>query len=352
MEAETCSPIKNISRIKYKEREFEWWGPSPDEARKIQLSKPKELRDKRTTLKEAVTNLIKDGQNLALGGFVNIRIPVAIVHEIIRQGAKDLTLSFQSQSFAADLLFGAMVLDPDRISIKRVEMAYVAYENVGLASLFRYLAENGMIEIDDYTNYGMAARFKAGAMGIPFLPVRDHGGSDMELVNRGKMIKCPFSGKNTYLVPACHPDVGLIHAQVADEYGNCRLFGPLCTDPEIALASTYTIVTAEKIIPSADMRRYPNLTEIPYVAVDAVVNQSYGGHPGLVYGSYWFEEKHRTMFRNIAEEFRVTGKKDKLKEYYDKYIFSCETFDDYIGKLPQQDIRKAADLDGGQPIIL
>jgi glutaconate CoA-transferase subunit A len=352
MEAEIYSPIKNISRIKCKKREFEWWGPSPDEARKIQVSKPKGLRDKRTILKDAVKSLIKDGQNLALGGFVNIRIPVAIVHEIIRQGARDLTLSFHSQSFAAELLFGAMILDPDRVSIKRVEMAYMAYENVGLAPLFRYLAENGMIEIDDYSNYGMAARFKAGAMGVPFLPVGDHGGSDMELVNRGRMIKCPFSGKNIYLVPACHPDVGLIHVQVADEYGNCRAFGPLCTDPEIALASAYTIITAEKIIPSADMRKYPNLTEIPYVSVDVVVHQPYGAHPGLIYGCYWFDVGHRNIFRNISEEFRLTGKKDKLREYYDKYIFGCEDFEEYMRKIPYSDIKKAENLDGGQPMIL
>jgi len=352
METEICSPIKSISKIKYKRGKFEWWGPSPDEARRIQVSKPKDFKDKRTTLRDAVRSLIKDDQNLALGGFVNIRIPVAIVHEIIRQGAKNLTLSFHSQSFAVELLFGAMIVDPDRVSIKRVEMAYVAYENVGLAPLFRYLAEHGMIEIDDYSNYGMAARFKAGAMGVPCLPVGDQGGSDMELVNRGRMAKCPFSGKNIYFVPACHPDVGLIHAQVADEYGNCRLFGPLGTDPEIALASTYTIITAEKTIPSADMRRYPNLTEIPYVAVDAVVHQPYGAYPGLTYGFYWFDMEHRMMFRNIADEFRLTGRKDKLKEYYDKYIFSCETFDDYMSKIPYCDIRKAEDLDGGQPVIL
>jgi len=62
--------------------------------------------------------------------------------------------------------------------------------------------------MDDYTNYGMSARFKAAAMGIEFIPVRDHGGSSMELTNRGKMIKSPFSGKHTYLVPACYPDLG------------------------------------------------------------------------------------------------------------------------------------------------
>jgi glutaconate CoA-transferase subunit A len=352
MDKKVSSSVRKISKLEYAERAFEWWGPSPEEARKIQVSKPKDLKDKRVNLKDAVKNFLKDGMNLGIGGFVNTRVPIAIVHEIIRQGAKNLTLSFQSQSLAAELLAGAMILDENRFSIKRVELAYWAYEVIGLAPLFRYLVTSGKIELDDYTNYGMSARFKAAAMGLPFIPTRDHGGTDMELVNRGKMIKCPFTGKNVYLVPACHPDLGLIHVQAADKYGNCRIFGPLCTCPEIALASTHTIVTTEKIIPEESIRSYPNLTEIPFVAVDSLIHQPYGTYPGLAYGFYWFDMNHMRMFREICEEFRVTGKKDKLEEYYNKYIFDCETFDEFLSKIPSKDLRKAKELDGGQSIIL
>lgn len=352
MEKETASPIKNVSKIKYKERAFEWWGPSPDKARKVQVSKPKNLSDKRTTLKDAVKEFITDGINLGIGGFVNTRVPIAIVHEIIRQGAKNLTLSFQSQSMTTELLAGAMILDPNRVSIKRVEFAWWAYEVIGLAPLFRYLVANGMVELDDYTNYGMSARFKAAAMGIPFIPTRDHGGTDMELVNRGMMIKCPFTSKNVYLVPACHPDVGIIHVQAADKFGNCRIFGPQCTCPEIAMASINTIITTEEIIPEDSIRKYPNLTEIPFAAVDALIHQPYGGYPGAVYGFYWFDQDHKRMFRDIGEEFRVTGKKNRLEEYYNKYIFSCETFNDFLDKISYEQLSKVKELDGSQAIIL
>lgn len=353
MKKETSSSlIRNISKVRYKERAFEWWGPSPDEARKLQVAKPEKLRDKKTRLRNAVKEFVKDGINLGIGGFVNARSPIAIVHEIIRQGARNLTLSFQSQSMATELLAGAMILDADRISIKRVELAWWSYEIIGLAPLFRHLVTHGMIELDDYTNYGMSARFKAAAMGIPFLPTRDHGGTDMELVNRGMMIKCPFSDKNVYLVPACHPDVGIIHVQVADEFGNCRIFGPLCTCPELAVASVSTIVTTEEIIPVASTRRYPNLTEIPFAAVDAVVHQPYGGYPGAVYGFNWFDQDHKKMFRDISEEFRITGDKSKLEEYYDRYIFSCKSFDEFLGKMPYKQLSDARRLDGGQALIL
>lgn len=189
-------------------------------------------------------------------------------------------------------------------------------------------------------------------MGIEFLPVRDHGGADMELVNRGKMIQSPFTGKNTYLVPACYPDLGILSVTAADKHGNCRIFGAHCTCPEIAMASAHTLVTAEQIISNENIRTYPNLTEIPYTAVDAVVEQRFASYPGASYGNYWFDMEHILMFRSASEEFRKSGKPDALKKYYDEYIFGCETHDDFIAKLPYKTLKKIRDMDGGQPIIL
>ena len=350
MKKAVSSKIKKVSSLKYDqqlaESPFEWWGPSPDEARRIMSAKSKGMHDKRTTLKEAVARYVKDGINIGIGGFVNTRVPVAAVHEVIRHGARNLTLSFQSNSICAELLAGAMVLDPDRVSIKRVELAWWGYEVIGIAPLLRYLTSKGMIQLDDYTNYGMSARFKAAAMGIPFVPTRDHGGSDMELVNRGKMVSCPFTGKNVYLVPACHPDVALVHVTAADMYGNCRIFGAHCTCPEITMAA------AHSIIPNENIRTYPNLTEIPYAAVDALIEQPYAAYPGASYGFHWFDMDHIKMFRSICDEFRKTGKKDGLKKYYDEYIFGCETYDDFLEKISFKTLRKLRDLDGGQPIIL
>ncbi len=346
------SSIKNISQIKYEEKTMEYWGPTPDEARKIMVNKSKALKDKRTSLKEAVKVHIKDGINLGIGGFVNTRVPVASIHEIIRKGVRDLTLSFQSNSVCAELLAGAMILDPDRVSIRRAELAWWGYEIIGIAPLLRHLTTNGLIELDDYTNYGMSARFKAAAMGIPLIPIRDHGGSDMELVNKGTMTKCPYSGRNLYMLPACHPDVGLVHVTAADMYGNSRIFGALCTCPEIAMASTYTIITAEKIIPNESIRNYPNMTEIPHPAVDSLIERPYGAYPGACYGFHWFDMDHIKMFRAAGEEFRLTGDKSKLKQYYDDYIFGCEDHDDFLEKISYKTLKKLNELDGGQPIIL
>lgn len=361
MKTEINSKITDVSQLDpetlekqaQRKENFEYWGLTPDEARKIAVGKKKGLYDKRMTPKEAVGKFVGDGMNIGIGGFVNTRVPTALIWNVVKKGARDLTLSIQSNSICCEWLAGAMVVDPDHVSIKRAELAWWGYEVIGIAPLLRYLAARGMIEFDDYTNYGMSARFKAAAMGLPFIPTRDHGGTDMELVNRGRMTKCPFSGKNTYLVPACYPDVGLVHVTAADMYGNSRIFGSLCTCPEIAMAAGHTIVSCETLLDNEAIRRYPNLTEIPYPVVDAVCEQQFGGYPGAVYGMYWYDMEHFLSFRSLADEFRKTGDRSKLKKYYDDYFFNCDTWDDFIAKIvPHKKLVQLRKMDGGQPIIL
>ena len=103
-----------------KNTKMSWTGLSPDEAREALVNKDKSMRDKQMTLKEAVSRFIKDGDNIGIGGFVNIRQPIAITHEMVRQGFKDLTLSFQSAGMAPDILAGGMMVRPDHCSIKRI----------------------------------------------------------------------------------------------------------------------------------------------------------------------------------------------------------------------------------------
>jgi glutaconate CoA-transferase subunit A len=94
------------------------------------------------------------------------------------------------------------------------------------------------------------------------------------------------------------------------------------------------------------------LTEIPYLAVDALVEQPFGAYPGVCYGNYWFDMVHMQMFRDASEEFRKSGNQDQLKKYYEDYIFGCETFDAFLNKIPREVCEKIKQLDGGQPIIV
>jgi len=317
-----------------------WTGLSPDEARTYLEQKDKSKRDKRMTLTDAVKEFVKNEDNIGVGGFVNSRQPVAIAHEIIRQGRKDLTLSFQSAGLVPDYFMGAMALKPDHLSIKRMEFAYVGHEYAGTSSMLRYMAENGKIVIEDWTNFNMASRFKAGAMGIPFIPIRSGLGGDIAKCNRSQVIKCPFTKRDILLLPAAHPDVGLLHVQEADIYGNCRIKGQTFSCPEMAMASKNVIVTCEKLVEHDLVASHPTQTSIPYFAVDAVVELPFGSFPSVCHDIHYYDKVHLEFYKGLTNQFR-NGDTDGLKAYFDKYVFGVNDTDEFIDLIPYKQLKYA-----------
>jgi len=314
-----------------------WTGLTPEAARKSIADKDKSKRDKRCTLKDAVHTFIKNGDNVAIGGFVNIRQPIAICHEMIRHGFKDMTISFQSGGMAMDYLGGAMAIMPEHFSIRRIEFAYWAHESFGLSPIFRYLAERGKLELEDWSNYNMSARFKAGAMGLTFLPSRGPLGSDILQKCRAQVIECPFTQTPIVLVPASYPNVAVIHVQSADKYGNCIIRGTEATCPEMAMAAAHTIVTCEQIVPHEIIRRNPDAVTIPFFAVDAVVQVPYGAYPTSCGMYYYFNKEHIATFHALAKHLSKEDFKP-LKAYYDEYILAAHNVGDFINKFPVQKI--------------
>lgn len=311
-----------------------WTGLSPDEARKALVNKDKSKKDKRMTLKEAVSKFIKNGDNVGIGGFVNLRQPMASCHEMIRQGRKDLTLSFQSAGMGPEILAGAMMARPEHFSFKRIELAYWGHESFGLSPAWRYLAERALIEFEDWSNYNMSARFKAGAMGLPFLPTRGPLAGDIKNTSRTKIMDCPFTGRPIGLVPASNPNVGLIHVQAADKFGNCIIRGTDATCPEIAMASAHTIVTCEQLESHELIVSSPKDILIPFPAVDAVVHVPYGAFPGACRRHYYFEGDHIRELLGLIAPIAKGGSLDGLKAFYDKYIFGVENFEQYLDLFP------------------
>jgi glutaconate CoA-transferase, subunit A len=117
--------------------------------------------------------LIPDGATLSLGGFTIQRHPMAFVYELIRLRRRDLYLFGHSPGGDWDILIGAGC-------VKRVELAYEADEAFGtVGPRWRRAVEGGQIEWEDYSNFAMVSRFTAGAMGIPFMPIRSLLGSDL-----------------------------------------------------------------------------------------------------------------------------------------------------------------------------
>src|SRR5437763_10155927 len=197
--------------------------PSADHARAFFATKPRALVNKVTTVAEAVARLVNDGDYLAIGGFGCDRIPTAVVHEVLRQGKQNLSFAGHTATHDFQILCAGNLTGRGQ-PLARVEIAYViGLEERGLSPHARRVLESGKVEFTEWSNFALATRFKAAAMGVPFLPSRSMLGTDTFRHSAAKVIACPFTGEQVVALPALYPDVAAIHVHEADRYGNCRL---------------------------------------------------------------------------------------------------------------------------------
>jgi 3-oxoacid CoA-transferase subunit A/glutaconate CoA-transferase subunit A len=311
----------------------------PDEHRAwVAEHKSRALKDKRTTLEDAVDEYVQDGALVACGGFGHIRVSMATIYEIIRQGKQDLTLCGKTSVHDGDILIASGC-------VSRVEVAYAfGHELRGLSPASRRAAESGRCQVvADISNAGYQWRFLAAAMGLSFIPTRVMLGTDTLQRSSAKVIEDPFTGKPICLVPACYPDVVLMHVHRCDKYGNAQIDGIAVEDFELARAARRLIVTTEEVIDNEAIRQSPQDTVIPYYVVDAVIEVPYGAHPALMPGRYYFDERH------IGEWLKLSKTEQGVAEYFDRYVYGVESFAEYLeligGSEKLEYLRQVEDLE-------
>jgi len=292
--------------------------PDPDKAREFFRSKSRALKDRTMPVKEAVSRFIHDGDYIAIGGFGTNRIPTAVLHEILRQGRKDLGISGHTATHDFQIMAAAG-------AINRVDVAYVVgLEARGLSKAARRLFEEAKIEVCEWTNAALAWRYRAAAMGVPFIPSRIMFGTDTAKYSAAKEITCPFTGKRLLALPALYPDVAVIHVHRADRYGNGQIDGISVSDFDLARAAKVVILTTERIIPEDTIRSDPGRTIIPYFCVDAVCCVRYGSYPGNMPYEYFSDEEH------LREWLAADSRPETLRPFLDKYIYGTRDFAEYL----------------------
>ncbi len=244
-----------------------------DGFRESNRAKPKALVDKRMSEAEAVRRFIHPGDYIGTELYGSVRCPMSLTREIVRQGIGDLRLAGQGV-LEADLLLAAGL-------VKALDITYIGLEVYGVSSALRREVESGRVEqCVEWSNAALAWRFKAAAMGVPFIPIRSMLGSDTLSYSAAKVVECPFTGEPLCLLPALILDVGLIHVHRTDAYGNAQIDGISGFAAEMARASRRLLISTEEIIPTETIRANPEKTIIPYYLVDAVIEAPFGSHPG------------------------------------------------------------------------
>lgn len=268
--------------------------------------------------------LVPSGSSIAIGGSIIRRTPVAFVRELIRQGVQDLHVLGFPAGITTDMLAGAGAL-------KCVEAVYIGLFQFGMAYNFRRGVEAGEIEVRDFPETAMIARFRAASQGVSFLPTKVLLGTGMAAHNPEQIreITCPFTGEKYHAVQAATSDFTVIHGYVGDEFGNVQW--PVQRDSDdidfiIAKGANRLIVTVERIVPHEEIARQPTLTYIPHQWVEAIVEVPFGAHPGSCDGYYDEDEEHMLYYQECAKE------PGRFREYAAKYIYGVKDHWDYLQK--------------------
>ncbi len=286
------------------------------------------IQTKEMSLKEAVKKFVRPNDHVSIGGFTLNRNPMAAVHEIIRQKINGLHVYAHSNGQGLDELIGAGC-------VSNLEIAYAGNGRFAPTCICfrRHVLEN-KIAVEDYTNFQMALRFLAGAMGVPFLPTMSSLGTDiiarwgfdMKMRQKNKKIspkklvvmENPFSRdenpEKLVLVPAIQPDVTLIHVQQADITGTCRISGLTFADVDQAKAARHVIVTCDELVEPGTLNMQPQCNQLPSFCVDAVVHVPFGAYPTACFGFYDYDAQFLNQYREMA------GNDEKFAEYVNTYI--------------------------------
>ena len=272
------------------------------------------------SLSEAIARFVHDGDVVYAAGFTHL-IPFAAGHEIIRQRKRDLTLARATP----DLIYDQMVAAG---CARKIVFSYSGNPGVGSLRILRQEMEAGRLAYEEYSHFAMITRVTAGAMGLPFLPMRPTGGEDLAKANlQYRTITCPYTAANLVTVPALNPDVAIIHAQRADANGSAQIWGIIGEQKEVAFASKKVILTVEEIVDESVIRSDPNRTLVPDIVVSAVCHVPYCAHPSYTQGYYDRDNKFYLEWDQISE------KRETVEAWLNEWVYGVKDHAEYWQKL-------------------
>ena len=281
------------------------------------------MSTKVTTMRDAVADLVRDGDTVAIEGFTHL-ICFAAGHEIIRQRRRDLTLCRLTPDVIYDQMVAAGVA-------RKLVFSWLGNPGVGSLHAIRRRIERAdpaPLEVEEYSHFGMVGRYTAGAAGLPFWPLRSYYSSDLPTVNPSiKPLRSPYGDDDVYAVPPLNPDVAIVHVQRCDASGNAQIWGFLGCQKEAAFAADRVILVCEEVVPDATIRSDPNRTVIPGLIVDAVVPEPRACHPSFAQGYYDRDN------RFYVEWDATSRDPERLEAWLGEWAYDLGCHGDYVEKM-------------------
>jgi 3-oxoacid CoA-transferase subunit A len=206
---------------------------------------------------DALRDILKDGQKLAVGGFGLCGIPETLIQAVKDLGAQNLTAISNNAGVDG---FGLGLLLNSR-QVKKMIASYVG-ENKEFERQF--LA--GELELEFTPQGTLAEKLRAGGCGIPAFYTKTGVGT---LIAEGKEEK-EFDGERYIMERAIVSDISLVKAWKADKSGNliyrytARNFNPV-----VAMAGKITVAEVEEIVENGELD--PDQIHTPGIYVHRLV---------------------------------------------------------------------------------
>ena len=205
---------------------------------------------------------IPDGATVMVGGFGASGSPIELIHALIDQGAKDLTV-INNNTGNGEVGLAAL------IGNGQVRKMICSFPRSSQSRVFPELYKQGRIELELVPQGTLAERIRAAGAGIPAFYTPTTVGT---VLAEGKEIR-EFDGRPYVMEPWLQADFALIKCESADPVGNltynktARNFNPL-----MCMAATTTIVQTKKLLDSGDID--PEHVITPGIFVNRVVEVS------------------------------------------------------------------------------
>ena len=260
------------------------------------MSSDIEAFDKRLSVDEIVSQL-RDGMTIGIGGWATRRKPMALVRAMARSSLKDLTVVSYGGPDVGMLAAAG--------KLKKLVFAFVSLDHYPLEPHFRNARQAGSLEILELDEGLVHWGLRAAAMRLPFLPTRVGYGTDLvKQAELSKRVVSPFEdGEELIAMPALKLDVALLHVHRSDRRGNVLTLSPdPFFDELFARAAPQTFVTAEQIVPTAELNMAVNsrYNLIERALITGVAEAKFGAHPTSAAPDYQLDLKHLKTYVESA----------------------------------------------------
>jgi 3-oxoadipate CoA-transferase alpha subunit len=214
---------------------------------------------------EAVADVF-DGATVMIGGFGEAGSPVELIHALIDQGARGLTV-ISNNTGSGEVGLAAL------LKARRVTKVVCSFPRTANSTVFPELYREGFTELELVPQGTLAERIRAGGAGVAAFYTPTAVGTPL---SEGKESRS-FNGREHLLEHGLTADFALIKGRAADTHGNivynktARNFGPL-----MATAAKTAIVQVERIVEPGELD--PEAVVTPGIFVQRIVEIASPAH--------------------------------------------------------------------------